>query len=322
MNLLNFIASLDISNQKAVMYLSSESQTQNQKTKSQMMVSLGESKESNTEKIWEEPGFFKDQRVDLTIPKANFPENTLVYVNQGSISQMKDGEAIYLEYVVLGQIMPVANPDPTIDLENYEFKENECLLYVPLYNTENGLFCGLGKRPRYITLRGDKSETFYSYGYDSERSKLLYCSFKQPIPNIFQYTSFKKHRQYLLNEKSTDRLTSSLFLFLSSMLDRKEEFLQYKKSVNLHPIDALYDDLKTLNSNKDFNPAHLDFPTRGSITPLFYAYMKKVAETSNNNLVRNSNAFLASGGKVDSTSKFEWVDSSLEETKEKFQMSY
>ena len=287
-----------------------------------MMVSLGESKESNTEKIWEEPGFFKDQRVDLTISKANFPENTLVYVNQGSISQMKDGEAIYLEYAVLGQIMPVANPDPTIDFDTYEFKENECLLYVPLYNKENGLFRGLGKRLGYITLRGDTSETFYSYGYNSERSKLLYCSFKQPIPNIFQCTSFQKHRQYLLNEKTTDRLASSLFLFLPSTLDRKEEFLQYKKSVNLHPIDALYDDLKQLNSNKDFNPAHLDFTTRDSIVPLFFAYMKTVAETSNNNLVRNSNAFLASGGKVDSTSKFEWIDSSLEETKEKFQMSY
>ena len=82
----------------------------------------------------------------MTIPKANFPENKLVYVNQGSISQMKDGEAIYLEYVLLGQIMPVANPDPAIDLDNYEFKENECLLYVSLYNTKNGLFPGLSKR--------------------------------------------------------------------------------------------------------------------------------------------------------------------------------
>ena len=99
------------------MFLPSESQSQNQKSKSQMMVSLGESRDSNTEKIWEEPGFFKDQRVDLTIPKANFPENTLVYINQGSVSQMKDGEAIYLEYVVLGQIMPVANPDPAIDFD-------------------------------------------------------------------------------------------------------------------------------------------------------------------------------------------------------------
>ena len=201
------------------MFLSSETQNQNKKTKSQMMVSLGESKESNTDKIWEEPGFFKDQRVDLTTPKANFPENTLVYVNQGSISQMKDGEAIYVEYVVLGQIMPVANPDPAIDFDTYEFKENKCLLYVPLYNKENGLFRGLGKRVGYIRLRGDKSETFYSYGYDSERSKFLYCSFKQPIPNIFHCTSFKKHRQYLLNEKATDRLASSLFLFLPSTLD-------------------------------------------------------------------------------------------------------
>ena len=54
-----------------------------------------------------------------------------------------------------------------------------------------------------------------------------------------------------------------------------------------------------------------------TVTPLFYAYMKKVAETSNNNLIRNSSTFLASGGKVDPDSKFEWVDSSLEETKKK-----
>ena len=101
------------------MYLSSESMSQNQKTKSQMMVSLGDSKEANTEKIWGDVGFFKDQRIDLTIPKANFPENTLCYVNQGSISQVKDGEAIYLEYVILGQIMAVVNSDPSIDLDNY-----------------------------------------------------------------------------------------------------------------------------------------------------------------------------------------------------------
>ena len=171
-------------------------------------------------------------------------------------------------------------------------------------------------------MRGDKNETFYSYRYDHERSKLLYCSFKQPIANIFHCTSFKKHRQYLLNEKLTDRLTSSLFLFLPSTLDRKEEFLQYKNSVNLHPIDASYDNLKQLNGNKDFDPVALETPNRASVTPLFYAYMKKAAETSNNKLIRNSSAFLASGGKVDPTQKIEWVDSSLEETKENFQMSY
>ena len=296
--------------------------SQNQKTKSQMLVSLGETKDSNTEKIWEESGFFKEQRIDLTFPKANFPENTLCYVNQGSVSQVKDGEAIYLEYVILGQIMAVANPDPSIDLVDYQFKENECLLYVPLYNKETGLFRGLGKRLGYITLRGDKNETFFSYGYDSEKSKMLYCSMKQQIPNIFQCTCFKKHHQYLLNEKATDKLASSLFLFLPSTLDRKESILQFKKSVNLHPIDSFYDDMKALNNGKDFNPFELQSTTRSNVLPLFYSYMKKVAETSNNNLVRNSNAFLASGGKVDPSSKFEWIDNSREETQGKFEMSY
>ena len=304
------------------MLLSTESQSENQKSRSQLMVSIGENKDSNKENIWKKSGFFKDQRIDLTIPKANFPENALCYVNQGTVSQVKDGEAIYLEYVILGQIMPLANPDPPIDLDNYEFKDNECLLYVPLYNTETGLFKGLGKRLGYISLRGDKKETFYSYGYDKERSKLLYCTMKQPLPNIFQCTSFKKHKDFLIQEKLNESNESSLFLFLPSTLDRKEEILQFKSSVNLHPIDALYDDLKAMNNDKDFNPAQLDLPSRESILPLFYSYMKKIAETSNNNLIRNSNAFRASGGKIDPTSKFEWIDSSMEETHDKFQMSY
>ena len=71
----------------------------------------------NSEKIWQERGFFGDRRSDLTIPKAKLPENTLCYVNQGSVSLVKGGgQAIYLEFVVCGQLMPVANPDPTINL--------------------------------------------------------------------------------------------------------------------------------------------------------------------------------------------------------------
>ena len=54
----------------------------------------------------------KDQRTDLTIVQANFPENTLMYVNQGSISPVKNGYAIYLDLVILAQILPLANPPP------------------------------------------------------------------------------------------------------------------------------------------------------------------------------------------------------------------
>ena len=48
---------------------------------------------------------FDDHRSDLTIPKANFSENALCYVNQGSVSLVKGGgQAVYLEFVVCGQL--------------------------------------------------------------------------------------------------------------------------------------------------------------------------------------------------------------------------
>ena len=52
---------------------------------------------------------------------------------------------MYFEFVILGQIMPVANPAPDLNLDTYKFQENEVLIYKPLENTENGLYRGLKK---------------------------------------------------------------------------------------------------------------------------------------------------------------------------------
>ena len=41
------------------------------------------------------------QRTDLTIVKGNFPENTLEYVNNGTITPVKGGHAMYLEFAIL-----------------------------------------------------------------------------------------------------------------------------------------------------------------------------------------------------------------------------
>ena len=62
-----------------------------------MAFSFQDDETKNSEKEWQESGFFDDHRSDLTIQKANFPENTLCYVNQGSVLLVKgDGQAIYL----------------------------------------------------------------------------------------------------------------------------------------------------------------------------------------------------------------------------------
>ena len=76
----------------------------------------------------------------------------------------------------------------------------------------------------HITLRGDEREYFYSYDFSKEKSNLLYCSQKDPLPNIFFSTAFKKHHRFLLDENHKKVLASKMFLYLPATLDRKEEF--------------------------------------------------------------------------------------------------
>ena len=115
------------------MILSKEASNKDVKIKIQMIISMTDSKEeSSTEQVWKENGFFNDQRTDLTIVKANFPENTFVYVNNGTITSIKGGRAMYINFVILAQIMPVANPPSDLNLATYKFQENEVLIFTPL----------------------------------------------------------------------------------------------------------------------------------------------------------------------------------------------
>ena len=105
-----------------MMFLSKEVTSKDQQLKTQMMISFQDDEAENTEYVWHKSGFFDDHWSDLTIPKVNLPENILVYANQGSFSLVKGGgQAIYLEFVVIGQLIPVTNPDPSINLETYVF---------------------------------------------------------------------------------------------------------------------------------------------------------------------------------------------------------
>ena len=153
-----------------MLFLSKEASNKDEKLKTQIFVLFEDDNLKNSENVWLESGFFDDCQNDLTIPKANFPENTLCYVNQGTNSLVKGGEkAIYLEFVVIGQVMPVANADPSINLETHVFKDNEVLLYVPVYNKATGLYGGLKKKLGQITLRGDDQERFFPYGYSKKK---------------------------------------------------------------------------------------------------------------------------------------------------------
>ena len=95
-------------------------------------------------------------------------------------------------------------------------------MLVPLYNTENWYFKGLNKWLGYITIRGDPDEQFYFYGFNEEKSKILCASIKQPLPNIFQSTAFKKHVPFLIDARGSES-SSKMFFSLPSTTDRKEK---------------------------------------------------------------------------------------------------
>ena len=64
------------------------------------------------------------------------------------------------------------NPDPKFDIDNYVCKDNEVIIYCPVYNKSTEVYGGLTKKVGYITLRGDSGERFFSYGYN--KKKVLY----------------------------------------------------------------------------------------------------------------------------------------------------
>ena len=130
----------------SMLVLSKESTSKDQQLKTQMLILLKDDESKKTETVRKENCFFDEQRSDLTIIKPNFPENTLVYINQGTVSIVKGGHAIYIEFVILGQLMPVANLDPQINLENHQYKDHVACLFVPIYNKTTGMYGGLTKR--------------------------------------------------------------------------------------------------------------------------------------------------------------------------------
>ena len=146
---------------------------------------------------------------------------------------------------------------------------------------------------------------------------------KQPLPNIFHCTAFKKHHSFLVDENQKKVKFSKMFLYLRSTIDRKENFLKYKDHVHLHPVDISYDDITQMHNNENANPALLDDKNlRNKVTGTYYKVMKKVAEISNQNLVPNSGAYISSGGKIDPDNEFCCIDDLYKQVKEKFQLSY
>ena len=105
---------MEIPKKANMLYLSKEATTKDQELKMQMLLST-DNDTKNTEHVWKHNGFFGNQKGELTLFKRDFPENTLIYINQGTITTVKGNLAIYLVKVVLCQVLPMINCPPDIN---------------------------------------------------------------------------------------------------------------------------------------------------------------------------------------------------------------
>ena len=215
---------------------------------------------------------------------------------------------------MLGQIRKSANPSS--DIQSYKCKENEVKYYRPKYDRNTGKFLGLFETVGFLVVRGDLLEVFLSYGYNTEKSKVLYSSFKCKIPSSFSSMLFNQHIK--LVEKSKDLEMSQLFFFLPSITDRKKSLNQYLKNVNITPIDVDKKQLDTL-CGETFDPSKLELKS-AKMRSVVISILKEIASISNSNLKRNADTLMCKENISDES--VEWVNGVNCSIPEKIKLSY
>ena len=154
-----------------------------------------------------------------------------------------------------------------------------------------GEFQGVREQLAYVILRGDKEEVFFSYGFDSAKSKVLYSYSKNKFPDAFVSTAFKKHYSEIRNEKKDNEDPSSLFFFLPPITDRKGLVNQWMGHINLVLIDITIGFIESYLSKKEKFKLHLlnstDPKERAPQVEMLLGVFKHMAQYGNQNLLRN-----------------------------------
>ena len=93
------------------------------------------------------------RRKELNVSKNNFPKNTLIYANQGSLVTIKGDHVIYLQYFIPGHLIVALNQSENI--ETYQCKDDEVQLVNLIYDPKIGEFKGIEMVLVHIMVRGD-----------------------------------------------------------------------------------------------------------------------------------------------------------------------
>ena len=172
-----------------------------------------ETVEMSGEKILKKHDFFNAIKSDFNMEKVNYPENTLFYINQAYLTVKNNKKIFYCDYfiLILGQIVESSNPLENIS--TYTLKENEVRMIRPKYNTSTCEFEGLYKTIGFLVVKGAPDEIFFDYGYDKNKSKVLYSHYRRKIPSSFFGTIFNCYRSLIENGEAESDFSKFFFLY-------------------------------------------------------------------------------------------------------------
>ena len=107
-------------------------------------------------------GYFSEQTTNFNMNMVNYPENSIIYLNQGCLTIKNNKKIFYADYYILGQIIKTLNyPE---DIYSYVCREREVKIIRPRYEPTIAEFLGLHKTIGFIAPRGDDNEHFLNYG--------------------------------------------------------------------------------------------------------------------------------------------------------------
>ena len=127
--------------------------------------------------VWPAHQYFKQQPCDFHMIWENYPENRILYINQGYLTIKENKKFYYADHYLLSQVNKCINPPE--DIHNYVCTEREVKLYLPRSNPVMRQFLGLHESLGFIVVRGDPNEHFLDYRFCKENSKILYSYHKK-----------------------------------------------------------------------------------------------------------------------------------------------
>ena len=232
------------------------------------------------------------RKSDYSMEKVNFPENTLLCVNQSYLT-IKTSKDLLLWLFYNSTSCRVLEPSSGCFLlhsKGERGKDGQ----APLYS-KTGEFKGLWKTINYLVVRGSPEEVFFNYGCDCEKSKILFSHYRRRIPNSFSGTIFNRHRTMIESGEVKGNF-SNIYFFLPAINDKSEEINQYLNKFQClnfpywHPTVSV----KWLSWNKVWPlEAWLVWFGKNMMTDAVVKCLNYMNDISNSNIVRNADGLLS-----------------------------